>query len=653
MSLRTMLIAALTTVAILAVAVVGTLAVVEIRSSVEREAQERVNLDFNVVRSLYEERLADFAARTVARLDDLSPTKVTAKRLQQLRDELELDVLNVRDSAGRFLAGAPGPGLEYAGEDATFDTTPLLREAVAGEAGWGTVLLDRKRLLAEGGQELLDRVRLMPPDRPDDATIDNALFWWVACPLRDQTGAVKALAYGGRTLNRNFALVDQLRDTAFGARAYDGKPLGTVTVFLDAVRVSTNVVGPHERRAIGTRVSEPVRQQVLKQHEPWYGPADVVGESYISAYEPLRDPAGNVIGMLYVGLLQQPYLNLQDRLIARVLVLLAVIAGIAAVLAIWLTRRLTRPLKGLSEAATEFSKGHFDTELDVGPSYAEFNALAGAFRRMQVGIRDRDARISNRNRELTETNEELARANRNYMEMLRFVTHELKSPLAAMQSMIDLLIDGYAGDVNEEARGFLTRIKRNCEELADMVKNYLDLTRHETGELRASKSRVNVLESVIKPAVQHNEPLLHSRNMRLDVDCPPDLKADLDPYLLQVAVGNYLSNAAKYGREGGQVRLRVSADDSRLRLAIWNEGDGFTEEERERLFGKFSRLHNMTTRGKRGSGVGLFLCKRIAELHDGDVWAQSQPGEWAEFGISVRSTRRVREPNRVGANELS
>jgi signal transduction histidine kinase len=107
-----------------------------------------------------------------------------------------------------------------------------------------------------------------------------------------------------------------------------------------------------------------------------------------------------------------------------------------------------------------------------------------------------------------------------------------------------------------------------------------------------------------------------------------------DPELMRIAVSNYLSNAAKYGKEGGRAELYFREENGTVKVSVWNEGDGFTPEEGKMLFSKFTRLRNKTTQDKRGSGLGLFLCKLVMNQHGGNVWAESQPGEWALFCLS-------------------
>jgi len=204
--------------------------------------------------------------------------------------------------------------------------------------------------------------------------------------------------------------------------------------------------------------------------------------------------------------------------------------------------------------------------------------------------------------------------------------------------MIDTVLQCQSRELPEQINRPLTRIKRNCEELQDMVKNYLDLSRAERGELVANKTTGLFLAEVVQACITMATPLLRSRGITLELNCPETLAVEADMELMRIALTNYLTNVAKYGREGGAARLQVRSDSGQITVSVWNEGEGFPEEDRDKLFGKFSRLHNKNTQGKRGSGLGLFLCRQVLELHDGTVSAESEPGEWAKFSFTFPSS---------------
>jgi signal transduction histidine kinase len=221
------------------------------------------------------------------------------------------------------------------------------------------------------------------------------------------------------------------------------------------------------------------------------------------------------------------------------------------------------------------------------------------------------------------------------MEMLGFVTHELRSPVAAIQSLADTVHKGLAGDLPERAAEIVSRISRNAVGMQDMIRDYLDLSRLERGELEPCKAGVDFVREVAEAAVAQTRALFDERGINLRVEVPSSLSVEVDPDLLRIVLINYLSNAAKYGRENGSARLRVQRERDRMIASVWNDGPGIDDEETGKLFRKFSRLRNETTRGKRGSGLGLFVCKKILELHKGRVWVEGEPGQWVEFYLEL------------------
>ncbi|MBN1825834.1 MAG: cache domain-containing protein [Candidatus Eisenbacteria bacterium] len=626
MTIRKALITGTILLAAVSPAILGLIGTVSISRTVFREAQDRVNHDLDLVFALYDQSLQSTAQQLLARVTALDPAN-PGETLRETRKDLEFAVLNLCDPEGKPIAGA------YPDRSASVPVNedPILRRALSGRATWGTVLLDPERLRIEGGAALRNLQAVASAGGRAGGGTESALFQWFAVPIADDEGRVIALAYGGRALNHNYALVDSLRSIVFGSDRFKGKPLGTVTVFLDGVRVATNVQDHAGRRAVGTEVSDEVRREVLEGNRRWRARAWVVDSWYLSGYEPLHDPDGRIIGMLYVGLLEEPYNEIRSSLVARFLAPVVLVFALGLIVTSLVVRRITRPLGLLKANAERIRQGDWEEEIPRDKTFSEIADLSDVFRRMQDAIRKRDQWLREQNRSLSQTTEELQRANRNYMKTLGFVTHELKSPLANMQMMIDTLVGGLVGEIPEKARHSLVRIKRNCEELQDMVKNYLDMSRADRGEMTLNKARIDFREEVVLPCIEMSDSMFLSRNVALETDCPDTLPVVADPELMKIALGNFLSNAAKYGREGGKARLEVRVEEERVTVCVWNEGSGFTEEEGKTLFRRFTRLRNDATRGRRGSGLGLYLCKEVLQLHRGEVWAESKEGEWARF----------------------
>jgi signal transduction histidine kinase len=230
----------------------------------------------------------------------------------------------------------------------------------------------------------------------------------------------------------------------------------------------------------------------------------------------------------------------------------------------------------------------------------------------------------------------LEAVNAAYTEMLGFVAHELKSPLSSIIMDGNVLGDGYLGALEPAQRDKVGRMVGKAEYLLNLVREYLDLARIESGALELNAKRsVRFAAEVVAPSIDIVRPQLEEKKMRLALELDEALACDCDPELMKIAVVNLVGNGVKYGTDGGEVRVRLAREGDRLRLAVRNEGPGFPPSMRGRLFRKFSRLETPELKKRKGTGVGLYTTWRIVDLHGGRIDATSQEGAWAEFTFEI------------------
>jgi signal transduction histidine kinase len=243
---------------------------------------------------------------------------------------------------------------------------------------------------------------------------------------------------------------------------------------------------------------------------------------------------------------------------------------------------------------------------------------------------------------------DLAQAKRNYGQILYFVAHELKAPLASIATIGATLTEGYLGKLTPEQSEKVQRMVANSNYLTNLVRDYLDLSQIETGELKYQPGpAVDLVEEVIRPMIEIQTPAARARGMTIETDLEY-LVAPCDATLLKVVFNNLLGNAVRYGRENTKIVVRLVrrsfldyADSGERTRHYWalcsvrNDGVGFSPEQKQKLFARFRRLHHPEHEGVTGSGLGLYISRQIVIRHGGEITAESEPGKWAEFRFRI------------------
>ncbi len=221
------------------------------------------------------------------------------------------------------------------------------------------------------------------------------------------------------------------------------------------------------------------------------------------------------------------------------------------------------------------------------------------------------------------------------LDLMAIVSHELKSPLAAVQTTASTLHRGYFGKLEPEQEKIVETIIRNCSYLEDIIRTYIDLSKMELDGLATFKTRVPFASAVVDEALNMPGIRDNVRRMTIATEYDGDPVIEGDPALLKILVGNLVNNAVKYGAEGTAVRLRLETKGGEVVFSVRNEGVGIPEADKGRLFKRFERLKQKGTEGVKGSGLGLYISKTIADKHKGRIWVEGEPGKWVEFCVAL------------------
>lgn len=469
--------------------------------------------------------------------------------------------------------------------------------------------------------------------RPVREKVEEGLALEASAPVSDPKGNVKEIVRVGKLLNRNYEFVDEIKELVFGKAGIPGTSdkveppagagfvkdivfgkvsdaAGNVTVFLGDVRIATNVTTREGERAIGTIISDSVYQQVLVEGNSWVDRAFVVKDWYLTAYDPIKNSKGEVIGVLYVGIPEKPYIILRDKMLRNLLLLVLGMTALSALISFWIAAGITKPVSKLIEVVNSMQKGNLNVKLGQKTSIKEINTLEHSFENMAESLMKRE-------KELLEVNEKLRQSSKNYLDMMGFVSHQLKGILASVIMNVYSMKEGFLGELNAKQKRAVDSVARILDHFESMVKNYLDLSRIEKGELMVKKAPLDFLEDVVKVSLTHYEKLLQEKDIKLSLGLTSGIKLLADRDLLVIVCDNLLSNALKYGKESGKISIDCEEKPGGIECVFYNEGEPVKKEQADQLFKKFTRLPG--SEKIKGSGIGLFIVKEIISKHGGTV----------------------------------
>lgn len=635
----------------------------------------KVNTDLSVAQDAFERLQSDALARLANLATD--PALVAAL-LGDRRDVLDARLATTARRGGfdrlTLFDAAGGRRLQ----DGTWQSRPArsgvlieraLRVAERGEGAVGVERVEERdwRDELDAGQvviALVDTPRAAPDARAVAGAVeDRALLVRAVQPIVAADGRRIGLLDGDVLLNRNLAFVDAIRDLVYGPGSLAPGSRGTVTLFLDDVRVSTNVPTLQERRALGTRVSAEVRQHVLGAGLTWTARAFVVNDWYVSGYEPLLDAAGQRIGMLYAGFSDAPFRADLRRAISVLAVLSIAGCGLAALTATLGARAIFRPVERMASVARATAAGRhrrigtLDAPGELKGLGQQFDAMLDALEAQRARIED-DARslerkvaertdaLEERNTSLQEsldllrqTRAQLATAERLAAlgELTAGVAHEINNPTAVILGNLDILVEeiGTARDgVQVEIDLIVDQVFR-IRSITDRLLAWSRKNVVAPGAPDAPRTTASVAALVADAlALMQHELLL--RDVAIVEEHVGRLQADIDPQeLLQVLV-NLMQNALEASDASPPspltIALRSRAGSGErsgeVIIDVEDDGPGIDADSLSRLFDPF-----FTANKPGGTGLGLSVSHGIVDRAGGRIEVASQPGCGARFTI--------------------
>jgi signal transduction histidine kinase len=256
--------------------------------------------------------------------------------------------------------------------------------------------------------------------------------------------------------------------------------------------------------------------------------------------------------------------------------------------------------------------------------------------------------VRERTRELEDARKNAEAANKAKSDFLSNVSHELRTPLNAIIGFSGVMRDGTAGPLSPDHEAYVNDIWESGKHLLRIINNILDLSKIEAGMMELEMDDF-YLKDLLEGSLSLFRDKAQKRRITLVAEIGTDIgmiRAD-KTRIKQVAL-NLIANAVKFTPEDGSVGIAASQNIVGVQIDVWDTGIGISREDCARLFQPFLQLDGFATKRYEGTGLGLYLSRRIVELHGGRIWVESEPGKGSRFSFTIpRSAAPTREQGRT------
>lgn len=572
-------------------------------------------------------------------------TALAALLASQAR-ERGLDFLYVVDAAGTVTSSA-----QPLADAAVRTDWPVVRTALGGTARVAVDVFDGPQLAAVS-RELAERARIQPmaSRTPFQASAKEGrgLVVHSAAPLTLPDGHPGALV-AGILLNRNLRFVDSIRRLIYRDPTVHESASGTVSLFLDDVRISTNVRMSAGARALGTRASSEVGKAVLGEGRTWLDDAYVVNDWHVSGYEPITDSGGRRVGMLYVGFSERPYAEAKRFTLAVVVIAFLMVAGITVPLFLYWARNIFRPLERMAETIGRVERGDLDARTgpvdardEVGQVSAHLDNLLRQLQASHAQLRqwndELNERVEERTRNLLAANQQLEETTRQLVmseklatigEITAGVAHEINNPLAVMQGNLEVVRD-LMGSRAEQADVEFRLLDEQIHRIGTIVTKLLQFSKPSEYAGYLEQQDVSEIVSDTLPLVQH---LLKKTAIVVERQFNATRLVSVNKPELQQVLVNLIINAIHAMPDGGRLVLGTkdagsSGGQAGVAVQVADDGMGIPAELVSRIFDPF-----FTTKQVGGTGLGLSISQMLVSRQGGQLSAASEAGQGTTFTV--------------------
>lgn len=323
----------------------------------------------------------------------------------------------------------------------------------------------------------------------------------------------------------------------------------------------------------------------------------------------------NIVGLVEVHVLANAFQDRIDTLRFRMGgVALVVIIILSVALTLFLRQEVVRPIKEYSQIAQKVAAGDLNQRIEKTSS-DEIGKFGDVFNLMVSNLRELDRLKS---------------------EFISVAAHQLRTPLSAIKWAVKMVIDGDAGPLNDEQKNILDQGYKSNERMIVLINDLLDVSRIEAGKFEYEFIEGSV-EELVDTTINEFQQIAKHKSVNLKYDKPDRAlpKVKMDSLKLKMVIENLIDNAIKYTAPGGQVEVLFKYYRNIIEFVVIDNGVGIPKDQAAQLFSKFFRAKNVVKMQTDGTGLGLFIAKKIVEKHGGVIWAESEEGKGTQMHFTL------------------
>lgn len=595
-----------------------------INSWTTKDAHEMIKSDLKIAHQIYQHKIEEIqtileytALRSKTIREPLieKDKKTLFLKLDEVRKLSGLDILIITDEKGNVFVRSNN--LSVSGDN-------ILDNEIAGFAVMniktvsGTTIISYNKIIREGNGIL----KKLNPVQTKNSSNSKGILIAAACPVLDENRDIIGILFGGCLLNNDSKIVNQAENIIFQDETYLGRELGVINIFGENISVATSKKNQSNFSLTSDKTIKNIYDEIT------YGNNKIKNiylgkDRYITAYEPIKNINGEIIGMLSTGILEKKFIDLKKQKMIKLTLVIAIIILMTLTFYILLSKSLLKPFGNLVHKSKQIVGDNNNSQLKT--SEDEIGIIENAFNSIVSSIKERELEIVNVHKEINRS-KRLSTLG----QLAAGVAHEINNPLGGIVVYSNLLLEDTSPD--DPRFSNIEKIIRESNRCKNIIRGLLDFARQTPPKL--DPENVN---NIIKEALDNIKSEKIFENIKiienLDINLP---KIMVDSSQIQEVFENIIRNAAEVIKGMGELKIISRLADNEycgkmIEILFKDTGPGILPDDIDRIFEPF-----FTTKRKgHGTGLGLAVSRSIIERHNGNILVESLEGSGTTFIVQL------------------